>query len=80
MLLAPGVVCIVSVPSELREVWGVLRSLGGCLGGTLAGELVGIKGIWGELVGEWRGNYSKEVDPETAGRSLGKSLIWWRTR
>ena len=28
--------------------------MAGCLGGTLAGELVGVKGFWGELLGDWR--------------------------
>jgi hypothetical protein len=58
MLLDLGLVCIVSVHSELGE-FGGLFSLGRCLGGTVG------ESYWGELVGDW-GNCWKEVDPETA--------------
>jgi len=61
-----------SVFSELGGVWGAFF-VRGVSGGTLAGELVGVKGFWGELLGDWRGNYWKEIDPETAVCRLRKA-------
>ena len=58
MLLGLGLVCIVSVHSELGGVWGAFFVRG--VSGGNSGE-----SYWGELVGDW-GNCWKEVDPETA--------------
>ena len=61
MLLALGVACIGRVLSQLGES-GVLSSLG-----VVWGELVGGLGAWGSVRElEGKGNFSKEVDPETA--------------